>query len=97
MWLKLYEHKIGRFTIRCQFEDRDEVKKLMNEFVPTVLFHLFKYKKFDPETTKLPKIDGAGFFFEKKTLTVFGEDDQILFIDDEGMRTIAKKIPQGEG
>lgn len=95
--MKLFEHKIGRFTIRCQFEDRDEVKKLMNEFVPAVLFHLFKYKEFNPETTELPVINGAGFFYKKKTLTVFGEDDQILFIDDEGMRALADKIPQGEG
>jgi hypothetical protein len=90
--LKLYEHTVGRFTVRCQFENPEEANDLFQQLVPAILHHIFKVKNFDMDTDDLPAINGAGFRFNDKLVTVFGEGTEILVLDEKGIKTIAGKI-----
>jgi len=90
--MKLYEHTIGRFRLRCRYKDAATVKDLFEQFVPAVLYHVFKMKSFDPKTTDLPRIHSLGFTFRDEPLTVFGEGTELLFLDNEGLKEAADKI-----
>lgn len=94
--MKIYEHKIGKHRIRSQYEDLEQVKDIVKQFVPAVLYHMFKIKDFDPETTELPEIMGVGFKYGDVLLTVFAKGYEILFLDSEGVKAMAKKVPDKE-
>lgn len=94
--MKIYEHRIGRQRVRSQFEDEATVQEMFDQFVPNFLFHAFKIKNFNPETMDLPKINGAGFRFRDKLYTVFAEGNDILFLDGEGVKEMAQKVPEPE-
>lgn len=94
--MKLYLHKIGPYSIRSQIEDPEKLKKIWDEFVPTVLYHGFKLKSFDPKTTPLPEILGLGFHFENETLTAWGKDFELMILDNNGVKIMARHIPEGQ-
>lgn len=91
--MKLFEHQIGRHQIRCPYEEPETVENLFRQFVPNVLFHVFKIKNFDPKTSDLPTINGIGFKFGETILTVYADGTQLLFLDKEGVEELARKVP----
>ncbi len=94
--MKIYQHVIGKQKVRTQFEDAATVREMFEQFIPNFLYHSFKIKNFDPETMDLPKINGAGFHFQEKLFTVFAEGNDVLFLDGEGVKAMAKKVPETE-
>ena len=94
--MKLYTYKFGNHTVHCQYEDEEKARRLWKEFVPSVLFHVFSFKKFDPEKTPLPKINGQGFVFEGELLTAYGEDFQLLIADKKGMEVLSKQVGKAD-
>lgn len=92
MKINLYEHKIGNFTIRCQIEDYETVNDLFQQFIPSVLYNIFKLKNFDLKTEKLPLMNGVGFRYKKTFLTVFAEDYQLMVLDSDGLAVMAKTL-----
>lgn len=91
--MKIFEHTIGRHRVRCPFEDKNTVQQLIEQFIPNVLFHVFKIKHFNPETTDLPTINGVGFKFGETLLTVFAEGTELLFVDKDGLQELAAQVP----
>ena len=92
--------KVGRFVVRSQFEDQGAAEELFQQFIPSVLYNIFKLKSFNLKTDDLPLINGVGFRYKKAMLTAFAEKRQLLFLDSAGLdvmaKTLDKKAPEKE-
>ena len=89
--MKLYLHQFGKHRLRCQFEDPETARALWEEFVPSVLKHVFDMKGIGPDT-ELPTINGQGFVFRNELLTAFGEKYDIVIVNSEGVKHLATRV-----
>ena len=88
--MKLYSYRFGKHRLSCQFDDADTAKALWEQFVPMVLKHVFGMQGFDPATTEMPVVNGQGFLFRKQLLTAFGGGFDVVIVDSEGVKSMAK-------
>jgi hypothetical protein len=90
--MKLYSYQFGKHRVRCQFDDADTARALWEQFVPMVLKHVFGMQGFDPDTTELPVLNGQGFVFRKQVLTAFGGGFEVVIVDSDGVKAMAKLV-----
>ncbi len=91
--MKLFVHEIGRYRMRCPFEDAETARELYSQSIPPALYRVFNIKDFDASTSDLPKINGLGIQFRNQALTVFAEGTDILVLDKDGLKEVADHIP----